>query len=26
MYYGYEWSGVIPDHFMQHVDAYITMV
>ena len=23
MYYGHEWSGVTPDHFMQHVDAYI---
>lgn len=23
MYYGHEWSGVTPEHFMQHVDAYI---
>lgn len=22
MYYGHEWSGVTPEHFMQHVDAY----
>lgn len=23
MYSGHEWSGVTPEHFMQHVDAYI---
>ena len=23
MYYGHEWSGVTPEHFMQHVDTYI---
>lgn len=23
MYYDHEWSGVTPEHFMQHIDAYI---
>lgn len=23
MYYGRKWSGIMPEKFMQHVDAYI---
>lgn len=23
MYHGREWSGITPENFMQHVDAYI---